>query len=269
MKAHIASHYKEFGETPPWEKKSAKAEEVGDPCELEDGTPGTLADDPKNPGRLVCVPSKSKSESMNTELEKKFKAEHERHGMAFAKAIDEFKSIDEFTKSVDQEQGDHLENTMKAIDEGYALEDQAPKKSIDEFKAEMKAEHLNHVKAIDKSIEEFKSAHESADDDGKTKAIEEFTKAVGEELDRHEKAHKAMCEAEFREGEGEEKSFIGYADKLEAPLFGAADAITIKKAEFVDIVAKAGRAISAKNRDAIEKVIKACRRSPHGARQTF
>lgn len=234
VKAHIAKHYEEFGETPPWEKKAEeKSPQLGDSCELESGDPGVLADDDKNPGHLVCVPAKStKSESMNNELEKKFKAEHERHGKSFAKAIDEFKSIDGFTKAVDSEQDEHLENTMKAIDESYALEDQAPKKSIDEFKSEMKAEHLKHVKAIDKSIDEFKSAHEAADgDDGKTKAIEEFTKAVGDELDRHEKAHKAMCDAEFGEGEDDEKKAV------------------------VEATEKSGRAISAKNKEKLKAVL--------------
>jgi hypothetical protein len=236
VKAHIAKHYEEFGETPPWEKKAEeKSPQLGDSCELESGDPGVLADDDKNPGHLVCVPAKStKSESMNNELEKKFKAEHERHGKSFAKAIDEFKSIDEFTKAVDTEQDEHLTNTMKAIDEGYALEDQAPKKSIDEFKSEMKAEHLKHVKAIDKSIDEFKSAHEAADgDDEKTKAIEEFTKAVGDELDRHEKAHKAMNEAEFGEGEDNEEKSVQ------------------------ELVTKIGRQISAKNKEKLKAIAKA------------
>jgi hypothetical protein len=232
VKAHIASHYKEFGETPPWEKKSEeKSPQIGDHCELDDGTPGILADDDKNPGSLVCVPSKStKSENMNDELNKKFKAEHERHGKAFANAIDEFKSIDEFTKAAESEQDEHLQNTMKAIDEGYELQDQ--KKSIDEFKSEMKAEHLKHVKAVDKAIDEFKSAHEAADDeDGKTKAIEEFTKAVSDELDHHEKAHKAMCDAEFGEGEDNEEKSVQ------------------------ELITKIGRQISAKNKEKLKAIL--------------
>jgi len=232
VKAHLAKHYKEFGKTPPWEEeKSEKSPQIGDHCELDDGTEGILADDPKNPGALVCVPSKSnKSESMNNELEKKFKAEHERHGKAFAKAIDEFKSIDEFTKAADGEQDEHLQNTMKAIDDSYALEDQHPKKAIDEFKSEINAEHLKHVKAVDKAIDEFKSAHEAVDgDDDKAKAIEEFTKAVGVELDRHEKAHMDLCESEAGE-DNEEKSVQ-------------------------ELITKIGRQISAKNKEKLKAIL--------------
>lgn len=234
VKAHLAKHYKAFGKTPPWEEeKSEKSPQIGERCELDDGTEGILADDPKNPGSLVCVPAKSiKSENMNDELNKKFKAEHERHGKAFAKAIDEFKSIDDLTKSIDDEQDNHLEKTMKAVDEGYELENQKPKKAIDEFKSEMKAEHLKHVKAVDKAIDEFKSAHDAADgDDDKAKAIEEFTKAAGEELDRHEKAHKAMCDAEFGEGEDNEE----------------------KSAQ--ELITKIGRQISAKNKEKLKAIL--------------
>jgi hypothetical protein len=240
IKAHLAKHYKQFGKTPPWEEKSAKSSEIGDACELDDGTPGTLADDSDNPGSLVCVPSKTqKSESMNDELEKKFKAEHERHGKAVAKAIDEFKSIDEFTKDVDSEQGEHLAKCMKSIDENYELQDQKPeKKSIDEFKSEISAEHLKHVKSIDKSLDEFKGAHESAEDDEKEKAIQEFTKAAGEELDRHEKAHGEILKAHEDEPESDDD------------LSGDEDEKAI-----IEAIRKSGRAISRKTKEQLKSIL--------------
>jgi hypothetical protein len=239
VKAHLAKHYKAFGKTPPWEKKSEKSPQIGDRCELDDGTPGVLADDSKNPGALVCVPSKSsKSQNMNDELNKKFKAEHERHGKAFAKAIDEFKSIDEFTKAIDGEQDDHLEKCMKAIDDSYALEDQKPKKSIDEFKNAIESEHLKHVKACDKSIDEFKGEM-GDDEEGKQKAIDKFTKSIGAELDRHEKAHDELLKAEMGEGDDDEEKSLR-------------DTI----AESIAIL-KSGRAISAKNKDKLKAIVKA------------
>lgn len=230
VKAHLAKHYAEFGKTPPWEEKSEKSPHIGDTCELEDGTPGILADNDKNPGTLICVPSKStKSENMNDELNKKFKTENERHGKAFAKAIDEFKGIDEFEKSIDGEQEDHLEKCMKAIDEGYELQDQ--KKSIDEFKSAIQAEHLTHVKACDKAIDEFKSDHAEADgDDERQQAIDKFTKAIGTELDRHEKAHEELLKEETGEGDDEEKSVQ-------------------------ELVTKIGRQISAKNKEKLKAIL--------------
>jgi tetratricopeptide (TPR) repeat protein len=273
VKAHIASHYKEFGKTPPWEEKSEqKSPQLGDHCELDDGTPGVLAEDQDNPGEMVCVPSKStKSESMNHELDKTFKAEHERHKGVFAKAIDEFekalpkdgdeeeksaahkKAIDEFDKSIDGEQDEHLEKTMKAIDEGYELQDQKPAKAIDEFKSEMKAEHLRHVKAIDKSIDEFKSGLDAADgDDDQKKAIDEFTKSAQDELDRHEEAHKTMCDAEFGKGdEDEEKDMKAFIAAVKSVATGK-----LIDTE-MDVIFKAGRAISAANKAKMDVVVKA------------
>jgi hypothetical protein len=218
-----------------YEEKKEKSPHGGEACELEDGTPGTLAEDPKDPGRLVCVPSEQKeiktNEPMN-ELEKKLKAEHERHGEAIGKAIDEFeekalpdeekkeesregadnsetdKAIDEFEEKMDGEHETHLEKCMKAIDDTYETMGRKPneEKSIDEFKSEIKAEHLEHVKKCDKAIDEFKGEfpHDGAVDE-KRKAIDEFTKTIDGELDRHEKAHKELCEKEAEQmGEGEE-----------------------------------------------------------------
>lgn len=242
VRAHLGKHYKAFGKTPPWEEeKSEKSPQIGDSCELEDGTPGVLADDEKNPGTLVCVPSKSKSQSMNEELEKKFKAEHERHGKAIAKAIDEFKSIDEFTKAVDGEQDEHLKACMKAIDEGYELQDQ--KKSIDEFKDAVNGEHLTHVKAIDGGIEKLKKDFPDGDpkepevqEEGK-KAIDEFTKSAQAELERHEKAHNELLNA------GNESNDNDADDEK-----GDEKAIT-------DLIQKAGRAISKKNKEKLKAIL--------------
>src|SRR5579862_6674875 len=68
--------------------------QAGDRCELEDGTPGVLAEEN---GKLVCVPEKDKSnksneteQTMDNELVKTLTAEHGRHGEAVAKHIDEF-----------------------------------------------------------------------------------------------------------------------------------------------------------------------------------
>jgi hypothetical protein len=256
-----------------YEEKKEKSPQIGDRCELDDGTIGILADDDKNPGTLVCVPSKSnKSETMNNELEKKIKAEHERHGKAVGKAIDEFekaalpdekkaqgadeygKAIDEFKSAIDGEQADHLDKCMKAIDESYELEDQKPKKSIDEFKSDMKAEHLKHVKAIDKAIDGLEEVEHPGDgEDWKPveDAIQEFTEKAQTELARHEKAHEELMQEHAPEAEDDGKDDKSFVKTVK-------DVCTGKLSETeIDAIVKAGRSISAKNRDAIEKVIKA------------
>lgn len=256
-----------FGSPP--EEKSAKSPQIGDRCELDDGTPGVLADDDKNPGTLVCVPSKStKSESMDKDLEKKIKAEHERHGKAIAKHIDEFekkavrdheepdgdeekmyaehkKAIDEFEKALDDEHEEHLEKCMKAIDEEYELQDQTPKKSIDEFKSEMKAEHLKHVKAMDSHVTAMKKDWPDGDPkepevrEGAKKAIEEFTKSAHEELERHEKAHEDILKAHEDERDSEE-DYRADSDEEKA---------------LMEAIKKSGRAISRKNKEKLKAIL--------------
>lgn len=245
-----------FIEDSPPEEKGASPQ-AGDRCELEDGTPGELAagDD----GKLTCVPEGDKSKSNETkkgmnELEKNLAVEHGRHGTEVAKAIDEFKALDEFGKAIDGENAAHHENCLKAIDENYELEDQ--KKSIDEFKSAMEAEHVAHVKCFDKAIEEFKS-------------IEEFTKTISPEMERHEKAQMDLCEKEgARMGEGEEdgKAFLAAAIKVfdvhvveigNTGMKGYSIPSLEEFEKLMKLALKAGRAISAKNREAIEKCVKA------------
>src|SRR5580693_1071365 len=245
--SHLAKHYKEFGkEAPDYEKAvelfdilkktpeliepESKSQQIGDHCQLDDGTPGVLADDPKDPGEMICVPERDKSAKketdMNNELIKNLKAEHKRHGEEVAKAIDEFeksvadeegaeegksqdndnseqeKAIEEFKDALDAEHGEHLKKCMKAIDDSYETMGREPNKAIDEFKSEIKAEHLKHVKTFHKAIDEFtKAMPDDGDKEKCDKAIDEFTKSADEELDRHEKAHMDMCKAEFGEGE--------------------------------------------------------------------
>jgi hypothetical protein len=240
-----------------------KAEQAGDPCELEDGSPGVLADSGGD-GKLVCVPTEDKSqkstETQMNEMEKQLKAEHERHGTEVAKAIDEFsekcmkcekagdksefeKAIDEYTKAMDGEQADHLTKCMKAIDDSYDTMGREPnkpekahKKDIEEFKSEMTGEHLTHVKACDKAIDEFTKDWQDGDPkEDKKKAIDEFTKSMGDELDRHEKSHMEMVKAE--------------ADRMGAD--------EDEKKAAAEVEQKSGRAISAVNGEKIKAVIKA------------
>jgi hypothetical protein len=270
VKAHLAKHYKAFGKEPPWEKKS-KSPQVGDTCQLDDGTPGVLAEDPKSPGELRCVPERDKSQKtetdMNNELTKTLKEEHERHAKAIGKAIDEFetkatadeegseegkahkedgdnseyeKAIDEFKDAIDGEHDEHLKKCMKAIDDNYETMGRKPnEKSIDEFKSEMKSEHLKHVKAFHKAIDEFKSDHADADGkDEREQAFSKCEKAMTDELERHEKAHMELCEKEAeRMGEGED------------------DGKSEEEKAIAELARKAGRAISAKNKEKLKAIL--------------
>jgi hypothetical protein len=243
-----------------YEEKKEKSPQAGDSCELEDGTPGVLAENDKNPGELTCVPERDKSqknETMKPELEDQFQAEHKRHGEAVGKAIDEFekqtiageeskakedegadnsetdKAIDEFKDALDTEYADHLDKCMKAIDDSYETMGREPNKSIDEFKSAINDEHLKHVKAFHKAIDEFTKAWPDGDDDtneNRKKAIDEFETKASDELDRHEKAHEELLKKEEPEGEEDGKALD-------------------------EAIQKSGRAISAKNKEKLKAIL--------------
>jgi len=103
---HLAAHYKEFGKEAP-EFKTLKAAQVGDNCEMDDGSPGVLTTDPKDPdGPLVCMPSEQDksaehSRSSQKALLKALKDEHERHVGEVENSFDEFRQ-----KAVVEDQGD-------------------------------------------------------------------------------------------------------------------------------------------------------------------
>ena len=177
--------------------------------------------------------SKINQTKWTTKLIKTLKAEHGRHGNAIAKHIDEFtekampdegeekaegqeqdcaKAIDEFGKAMDAEQNTHLEKCMKAVDDhAYDIDPESKKgmKGIDEFKSAMETEHVKHVKACKKAVSEFKKDWPDGDPKENKekceKAIDTFTKAHSDELDRHEKAHMELCEAEMGEGDSDEE----------------------------------------------------------------
>jgi hypothetical protein len=236
VKAHLSKHYKAFGKSPPWEEKAAKTPQVGDSCQLDDGTPGVLAENPNDPGQMICVPPEGKAKAndgdMNNELINKLKSEHDRHAKSIGKAIDEFsqksfkkaedndntemdKAIDEFETKMDDENADHLTKCMKAIDDNYQnMGSGKAVKAIDEFKDAFTAEHTKHVKALDKAIDEFKS---QCPDDPQ-KAIDNFTTKSGAELDRHEKAHMDMCKAEAQQDDDEQKTVKSLIEKLGAEI---------------------------------------------------
>ncbi|HVB33721.1 MAG TPA: hypothetical protein VNJ52_05025 [Patescibacteria group bacterium] len=270
--SHLAKHYKEFDKEPPEFEKAVKAEEVGDSCEMPDGSLGVLAEDSDNPGKLVCVPKEDgkgnkAAKDEHEELHKALTSEHERHAKAIVKSIDEFrekalgdekkaarkedheKAIDEFTEKMEGEHADHLEKTLKAIDENYQLEDQAPKKSIDEYRKAMKDEHEKHVKTFEKAIDEFKKDWPDGDpsepetrEEGK-KAIDEFEEKAEKELARHKKAAldtPAPESPEDPDGDGDN------------------DQADDEDKKILELLArKSGREISAKNKEKIKSIIDA------------
>jgi hypothetical protein len=92
---HLAAHYRQFGEEPP-EFKALKEAQAGDDCTTDDGSPGVLTGDPKDPdGPLVCLPQDQDKSAQNAHASQKpllrsLGEEHDRHESEVEKAFDAF-----------------------------------------------------------------------------------------------------------------------------------------------------------------------------------
>lgn len=150
-----------------------KEAQSGDSCQLDDGTPGILGKDPKNPdGPMVCIPAKSMGykdalSNLNKAIET-FKADHTKahkdHQENHMKAIEVFKTaIMDCMKDVDiakafSEKGVEVfkgafDNHMKAV----GLENERHSKEMDE-----------HCMKVGKAIEVFKESVKDYVDGGST-----------------------------------------------------------------------------------------------------
>ena len=146
------------------EKK--KSAEIGDKCTMDDGSPGILTTDPKDPkGALVCLPSEQdKGKSAGNEsgdepnssdymqkLQKALETEHNRHDGAVKKAFDDFRTK---AAAVIEDQPDM--NDSDEDDKKKALEKSAGAmaKCMKALKSALSDEHDMHRS---KNVECFRS----------------------------------------------------------------------------------------------------------------
>jgi hypothetical protein len=187
---HLAAHYRQFGKEPP-EFKTLKEAQSGDHCTTDDGSPGTLTSDPKDPdGPLVCLPqdedkSAEKSHASEKALVKALHDEHARHTDEIDKAIDEFREkaavVEDQGDPVDAESGkkakkptpesmmrEHLKDLRDAMRDEH---DMHRAKTIACFRSFDASED----KAFDKKphLKALRDEHDAYEEKGK-KAIDEF-----------------------------------------------------------------------------------------------
>ena len=220
-----------------------KESQVGDTCQLDDGSPGILVSDPNDPdGPMVCVPQeedKSAKEdgedepnTMQTlkEFKKGIDAEHDRHEEKCGKSIDEFrekcaktfgKESDEKSKK-DFDVEKHLKVLRESLEDEHDMHRQKnvehfesfePPKEKKDFDVEkhIKSLHAEHDgyeekcgKDLDKFDEKMKKSVEG--NDGKQ---DEHTDWITEKMEDHQEKHRdavhAIAEKMYKSfGEGEE-----------------------------------------------------------------
>lgn len=172
-------------------EKKKKEAQAGDGCQMDDGTPGILANDPKNSdGPLVCVPNtqdKSADEEKDGKAGDKFMkaidGEHTRHKGAYKKAIDAFKA------SITPK-GEKAKEGKTDANEGDNSVDMA--KCMKAFRSEMADEHDMHKSKMIECFRSFAPTDEkkSFDNGEHLKAVRDqhkaYTSNVNNELDKFE-----------------------------------------------------------------------------------
>lgn len=115
---------------------TVKEAQAGDRCQMQDGTDGVLAADPKNPdGAMICVPAKSDSKGMDEHM-RKLAAMHVEHSANCTKALEAFK---EAMKSVDVSKSIDIEKmeSYKTLESAISLENERHSKAIDQHVTDM------------------------------------------------------------------------------------------------------------------------------------
>jgi len=179
----------EFAEKAP--EVSEKGGEVGDACEMDDGTPGELMTDPNDPdGALVCLPTGKAVTDAGDEpndnpaakkLTKAVMGEQSRHAKAIAKCFKAFgEKMDAMPKPED---GDTEEQKSRKADGAGRL--------VKELKGAIADEHDLHRA---KNVAAFR-AYEPDETEQKDFDNEAHLKALKAEHDDYE----AKCGASFKE----------------------------------------------------------------------
>lgn len=128
---------------------TVKADQIGDSCEMEDGTPGVLAEDGDDPGTLVCVPKEEKTaEEKSTET---MKQNNETELDTQDEVIEEAAPANEVAAEVATESNDDADVDAKAF--GGAVE------TVDKAGREMSAKNKEKINSIIKALSDHNSAH--------------------------------------------------------------------------------------------------------------
>jgi hypothetical protein len=185
------------------EETEEKEAQAGDACETDDGSPGVLTTDPKNPGTLICLPQdEDKSAKADnpgkTRLLASLNDEHERHGEEVQKCFDSFqKAVSDQQEASKSENEDETAKTKRRSDDARAM-----RANLKDLHSALADEHMMHRS---KSIAAFRSFEPS------DKAFDknEHLNALRDEHDTYEtKCNKSLdtfegkCMKSVQDGDG-------------------------------------------------------------------
>jgi hypothetical protein len=169
------------------DKKEEKEAQAGDECTTDDGSPGILTTDPKDPdGALVCLPQdqdkSAKAENPGkTRLLASVDEEHERHADEVAKSFDSFQKAVAEDQSEEDPNADEGKKAKRLSDDARAM-----RANLKDLSSALADEHTMHRA---KSIAAFRSFDPSDKAFDKTEGL----KALRDEHDAYEtKCNKSL-----------------------------------------------------------------------------
>lgn len=213
-------------------EKGKKDAKPGDSCSTDDGSPGILTTDPKDPeGALVCLPqdddkSKAAGRASRQSLLKATGEEHERHSGEVEDLFDEYKekpaadkeARKDLSDSLRDEHDMHRAKMMACFRSFNPAEDKAFDKKP-HLKA-LREEHDAYDAKCEKSFDEFAERGAKAEGEEENNADK-----LADTLESHRKAHKkavtkiakAMCKEAFGEEDEPDEKTVAILKEFLAP----------------------------------------------------
>jgi hypothetical protein len=223
-------------------QKGKKEAQAGDACTTDDGSPGVLTTDPKDPdGALVCLPQDEdkgfKAEENRASQKTLIKAlheEHERHTSEVEDAFDDFRdkaagdgkamgeALKDLRASLADEHTMHRAKAIALFRSFNPAEDKAFNKK-EHLKA-LRGEHEGYDEKCMKGLDDFEERCMKSVQ-GEPGSVDEHTDWITGRMDENQKAHKksvtkiakAMCKDAFgEEDQADEKVLAILNEHLKA-----------------------------------------------------
>ena len=209
------------------EESEDSSDQIGDSCELDDGTPGILAEDPKNPnGALVCVPVEDKSAEGENDGDNDADDDNPNEIDPGDDPYSLVPEIKKLTKSLVAEHDRHTKTVRGHTDDLeeklYALKSKKDgtdpvEDAMDSYRTKIAAEHEKHMKCMKSIVKDHAEALAKAITE--SKGMKSIISKSGAKLSKDTKEklgaiHKAITEAtgslkEMIEGTGGEDNADG------------------------------------------------------------
>jgi hypothetical protein len=185
------------------EKADEKEAQAGDECTTDDGSPGILTSDPKDPnGPLVCLPQdedkSAKSDNPGkTRLLASLNDEHERHGEEVQKCFDSFhKAVTDDMSGEDQNE-DEGKKAKRLSDDARAM-----RANLKDLRSALADEHTMHRAKSIAAFRSFEPSDKAFDKNEHLKALRDQHDAYETKCNKSLDTFEEKCMKSVQSGDG-------------------------------------------------------------------